>query len=242
MNMPSNLGTLLDPLRAGWMRAARLFDARAQRERLVLSAAAAAVLLLLAQQLWLEPAWRAWSQTRLQLQQAEVTLQQLQAQADQLDQQQQQHTRQLLAELASLRSRVERGDLHTDARRQGLIGPTEMVPLLEQLLSRHSSLRVRSLQSLGQSVLGAPAATSAVPAASAASAAAGSIDPVIYRHGVELSIVGSYADLVAYLQALEALPQQLLWGSLQLKVEQYPQVVLTVRLHTLSLDSAWVEL
>jgi hypothetical protein len=34
----------------------------------------------------------------------------------------------------------------------------------------------------------------------------------------------------------------LLWGSLELKVEQYPHVVLTLRLYTLSLESAWVEL
>jgi MSHA biogenesis protein MshJ len=77
-----------------------------------------------------------------------------------------------------------------------------------------------------------------LPAAAAASATG----PTLYRHGVELSVEGSYADLLSYLQALEALPQQLLWGNLELKVEQYPRVVLTLRLYTLSLASAWVEL
>jgi MSHA biogenesis protein MshJ len=80
------------------------------------------------------------------------------------------------------------------------------------------------------------------PGTPGAGGTASTTGPAIYRHGVELSVEGSYADLLSYLQALEALPQQLLWGSLELKVEQYPHVVLTLRLYTLSLESAWVEL
>jgi hypothetical protein len=33
-----------------------------------------------------------------------------------------------------------------------------------------------------------------------------------------------------------------LWGGLQMKVEQHPRVQLTVRLHTLSLDRGWLEI
>lgn len=240
---PHMLTDLLDQLRAGWVRAARLFDARAPRERLLLSAAGAAVLLMLANQLWLAPAWQAWSAARQQQNQAEAALQQLHLDAEQISAQQRLHAQQLQAELTSLRTRVAQGELPTDARQQGLIGAAEMLPLLEQLLKQHSGLRVRALQSLGRTVLG-EAGPNATPAASATGAgnAASPTGPVIYRHGVELSVEGSYADLLSYLQALEALPQQLLWGSLQLKVEQYPQVLLTLRLHTLSLQSAWVEL
>lgn len=235
------LTDLLDQLRALWTRAARLFDARAPRERLLLSAAGAAVLLMLANQLWLAPAWQAWSSARQQQNQAEAALQQLRLDAEQISAQQRLHAQQLQAELTSLRARVAQGELPTDARQQGLIGAAEMLPLLEQLLKQHSGLRVRALQSLGRTVLGEAGPSSAAPAASA-TGAGNAASPVIYRHGVELSIEGSYADLLSYLQALEALPQQLLWGSLQLKVEQYPQVLLTLRLHTLSLESAWVEL
>jgi MSHA biogenesis protein MshJ len=240
------LADLLDQLRAGWVRAARLFDARAPRERLLLSAAGAAVLLMLVNQLWLEPAWQAWSAARQQQNQAEAALQQLHLDAEQISAQQRLQTQQLQAELTSLRARVAQGELPTDARQQGLISAAEMLPLLEQLLKQHSGLRVRALQSLGRTVLG-EAGPNTAPAASAtgagnAASPTSPTSPVIYRHGVELSVEGSYADLLSYLQALEALPQQLLWGSLQLKVEQYPQVLLTLRLHTLSLQSAWVEL
>jgi len=55
-----------------------------------------------------------------------------------------------------------------------------------------------------------------------------------YRHGVELTLKGSYFDLVQYLAQLERLPARLLWGRTELQVEQYPEVRLTVQVRTLS--------
>ena len=66
--------------------------------------------------------------------------------------------------------------------------------------------------------------------------------PALYRHGVELAVEGSFADLLAYMQALEDMPQRVLWGGVQLKVEQYPKALLTLRIYTLSLDRGWLEL
>jgi type II secretory pathway component PulM len=145
------LPELLDPVRSGWTRTARWFDVRAPRERLLLSAAAAALLLMLLNQLWIEPAWQAWSAARQQQRQTETALQQLRLDAVQIQERQQLHSQQVLAELASLRARVHQGDLQADARQQGLISATEMLPLLEQLLRQHSGLRVRSSRSAGAS-------------------------------------------------------------------------------------------
>jgi MSHA biogenesis protein MshJ len=64
----------------------------------------------------------------------------------------------------------------------------------------------------------------------------------LYRHGMELVLEGSFADLLGYLQAMEALPQRVLWGAVTLKVEQHPKVVLTLRVYTLSRDRAWLEI
>jgi MSHA biogenesis protein MshJ len=55
----------------------------------------------------------------------------------------------------------------------------------------------------------------------------------LYRHGVEMSLTGTYLDLLQYLAALEKLPVRLLWGSTELQVQQYPEVRLTVQLYTL---------
>ena len=55
----------------------------------------------------------------------------------------------------------------------------------------------------------------------------------LYRHGVELSVTGTYLELLQYLSALEELPVRLLWGSAELQTQQYPEVRLTVQLYTL---------
>jgi MSHA biogenesis protein MshJ len=51
---------------------------------------------------------------------------------------------------------------------------------------------------------------------------------------VEVTLKGSYFDLVQYLADLEKLPSPLLWGRVELQVEQYPEVKLTLVVHTLS--------
>ena len=82
----------------------------------------------------------------------------------------------------------------------------------------------------------APAAAPApatVPAAQA---------PLLYRHGVQLVLQGSYLEMIDYLEALEAMPTQLFWGAAALDAAQYPQARLTLTLYTLSLDQKWIAL
>ena len=123
----------------------------------------------------------------------------------------------------SRRQGKDRPQAEAAGQARDLVPPSQMLPLLETLLGRHHGLKVRSLQSLGRTVLGDGT-------------------PTIYRHGVELTVEGRYADLLAYLRALEQSPQRLLWGTLQLRVEQHPNMLLTLRLHTLSTDAHWVEI
>jgi MSHA biogenesis protein MshJ len=105
---------------------------------------------------------------------------------------------------------------------------------------------------LGASALAPPAAASAPPGAAALPspvlappvAAAAAVKPreLLYRHGVEIELQGSYLDMVNYMTALEALPEQLFWGRAKLDAEQYPQVKLTLTLYTMSLDDQWMKL
>ncbi|MQA41784.1 type II secretion system protein GspM [Rugamonas aquatica] len=73
-------------------------------------------------------------------------------------------------------------------------------------------------------------------------AAAQAQTPLLYRHGVQLVLQGSYLEMIDYLEALEALPTQLFWGAAALDAEQYPQARLTLTLYTLSLDQKWIAL
>lgn len=80
----------------------------------------------------------------------------------------------------------------------------------------------------------APAAGPAVPAAKA--------PDLLFRHGVEITLSGSYLDMIAYMEALEAMPTQLFWGKAEFEVDQYPNARLTLTLYTLSMDKKWMKL
>ncbi|MGB9989584.1 type II secretion system protein GspM [Massilia sp. SM-13] len=84
---------------------------------------------------------------------------------------------------------------------------------------------------------GASAAAASAPAVPAPKAR-----EMLYRHGVEIVLQGSYLDMVAYMEALERLPVQLFWGKAQLEAGSYPVAKLTLTLYTLSLDDKWMKL
>lgn len=220
-------------LRARWAALASAFDGRAPRERLLLWAAALAVLVLAADALWLSAAFADWKAARASRLNAELSLQRLDQEIAHAGAQARERARLLQDEAHALRARLRDGD--GDLRDAGhrLVAARDMVPLLEQLLARHGRLEVRAMALLPRVELGG--------AGAAASPASGQ-GPALYRHGVELTVEGSYADLLAYLQALQSLPQQLLWGGMQLSVETHPRIALTLRLHTLGMDRNWLEL
>ena len=227
-------------------RARKAFDGRARRERVLLLAVVLALGLMLADTLWVTPAFKAWGQARTRHAAATAALMQLNNEVARQGAEQRAAEQQLRQDVAQLRERVRAADsaLHGSA----LIPAADMLPVLDRLLTQVGGLRLRSMQSLGRVEVAAgttAAAAVVAPAASSASAAATTAapaGPVLYRHGVELAIEGSYADLLAYLKAIEEMPQQVLWGGVQLKVEQHPKAVLTLRLYTLSLDRTWLEI
>lgn len=92
------------------------------------------------------------------------------------------------------------------------------------------------------STAGQTANAAAVAAATAAAPAAAKPRELLYRHGVEIVLQGSYLDMIQYMDALQALPDQLFWGKAKLDAGQYPAARLTLTLYTLSLDTKWMKL
>ena len=233
-----------------WRTLRRRFDQRAERERLLMIGAALALTLMLADRMWLSPALAAFKLARTQQATAHTALLTLQADTLTLKNLDNTQARQQQVDLATWRQRVRDGDNLLRRHEQTLVGSDRMVGLLEQLLARQGQVRVRAMRSLGRadllnpSTAGVPTlpdkAVGALPAAGAA--APDPAAPSLYRHGVELVLEGSYADLLQYLRAVEALPQRVLWGSVSLKVEQHPKSVLTLRVYTISRDRHWLEI
>jgi MSHA biogenesis protein MshJ len=149
--------------------------------------------------------------------------------------------------LGALRAETERTSADLRTMQKGLVPPERIAPLLESILRANGRLKLVSLTTLPVTTLNDGAAPPAA-APAGAPAAAGATPPVVkspdllYRHGVELTVRGSYLDMVDYMHALETLPTQLFWGKAQLDAEAYPNVRLTLTLYTLSLDSKWMKL
>jgi MSHA biogenesis protein MshJ len=225
----------LDQARASAIRLRRQFDGRAQRERVLLIAVAVAVIWMVADRLWLTPAFKDWTAAGSRQAAANAALQRLNEDIVARGSEARAAEEQLRREVARARERVGQGDAALRAFGATLVGASDMVPMLDRLLSQIGGLRMRSVQSLSRAEVGPPPAAGAASVPTTTAAA-------LYRHGVEITVEGSYADIVSYVRAIEAMPQHVLWGGMQLQVEQHPKVVVTLRLYTLSPDRGWLEI
>ena len=151
--------------------------------------------------------------------------------------------------LGDLRAETARTSEELRTMQKGLVPADRIAPLLETILRANGRLKLVSLKTLPATTLtdaAAPATPATAPATSAPAAAGTPLvvkaPDLLYRHGVELTLRGSYLDMVDYMHALETLPTQLFWGKAQLDAEDYPNVRLTLTLYTLSLDPKWMKL
>ena len=243
MKRPLQPSQALGDLRVRALRLQRQFDQRVVRERLMIIACVLAVVAWASDPLLLTPAFKHWKEQRqlaLGMQQAVVQVRQ-----DQIDRQAQSRAleQQLVQDLATWRRRVQESDANVHQMGGDLVPAADMVGVLRGVLDKTGGLRVRSLQSVPRSEVGGAVALAGAAPASAASAPAAAMPPDVgrlYRQGVDLEVEGNYDDLLAYCQALEALPHHVLWGGMHLKADRHPRLVLTLRLYTLSPDRNWL--
>lgn len=124
----------------------------------------------------------------------------------------------LRAEVALLDGKI------AEAQRR-FTSPQRMRDVLEEMLERDRRLRLVDLKTLPVTDM---------------SATQGPAGRRVFRHGVELTLAGSYLDLYAYLSALEGLKTQLYWGRAEMSVAEYPVATLKLTVYTLSFDQAWL--
>lgn len=149
-----------------------------------------------------------------------------------------------------------RGSLR--ATQKALVPPARMSALLGQMVQQNSRLKLVSLKTLAPAgttdgnfaetpvegavpVLPATGLTTRPPG-TAAPVADEPAQPLLYRHGVEVVLQGAYADMVAYMEALERMPAQVFWGRAVLDATEHDKATLTLTLYTLSLDEKWIAL
>lgn len=227
----------MSDLKSEWKKLAARFDAYSQRERTLLAAALVGGVLLLGFTLLVDPnlsrariADRLAAQQGADIQTVEAQLQSLRAQL-QVD-----PDAGRKAEIARLKSELARVESAVRNLEGGLVAPERMNAVLERLLAGNTGLRLLSLKSLPPVNL----AESGKSAEEEARAAPGSLWLGLYKHGVEVRIEGSYADLYAWLSQLENTQEKILWGDARFQVVEHPRSVMSVTIYTLSTDKAWL--
>jgi MSHA biogenesis protein MshJ len=227
-----------------WQKYVEKMDAASLRERVMIFAAAAVVLIALLNTLLIEP--QLATQRRLSREvaqrQGEMRIMQEQLQALALARQAD-PDRDIRRQLDALKQKASELDARLLEEQRKFAPPEQVGVLLGEMLSRNRKLQLVDMRTLPVASFAGNAAEAdkaplQKPAAGKPAAPAGSGQ--IYRHGVEITVSGSYLDLLGYLKALEKLPSQLYWGRLDLSVSAYPQVTLKLSVYTLSLNLAWL--
>lgn len=222
------------------------FDALSLRERLMVAVAAVAITFFLVDAMLLS----AWSRQNTGLK-ASISEQsaesgRVSAQLKELQARTASHPdAQARARIQEIEQKIAAIDATLQAVSKQLVPPERMATMLEDLLKRNRRLQLVKMTTLPAAELlereQAGVAGAAPSGAEPSSVAAGqSGNQNIFKHGVELTLRGSYFDMLDYLAQIEALPWQMYWGRLKLDARDYRRPVLTLTLYTLSLDKVWL--
>lgn len=210
-------------------------DGMSLRERALIFAAAAFLVVALIDSLFLEPLLVKQKNLSAQVVQQQEKMKEVQAQIASLVQAQQADANSPQRErIRVLRQQITDGDAYLKERRDKLVPPEKMAQLLEQVLNRNGRLQLVALNTLPVSLLIEPSGDAVAVQVTAS-------EKQIYKHGVKITVRGSYADLLQYLTSLEKLPTQMFWGAAKMDVLQHPTAELTLTLYTLSLDKTWLQ-
>ena len=156
--------------------------------------------------------------------------------------------RELKQRIRVAKQHIAKLDAELAQKMKGLIKPTQMAAILEQVLTENTTMRFERIQSLQVEPLLVSAndnkeKTVTTPANNAINVAANSASDVeigVYRHGIEMEFSGSYLETLDYLKQLQQLPWHFYWDDVLFDVLTYPRSRIIIRVHTLSLKEGWI--
>jgi len=220
-----------------WQKAVARFEALKPRERTMVFVAGAVLIGWLVFMLAIDNEWARHRQLSANISRQQTMLAQLQAQTAELMRASAQDPDALgRARIEELRAQLAQFDAELRSVQQGLVPPTRMTRVLEDVLTRNSRVQLVKLKTMPVTALvDREAKGEPVKAVTP-----GNADRLVYKHGIELTLEGGYLDLLDYLTRLEKLPWQMFWARTGIDASHYPRVQMTVMLYTLSLDEAWL--
>lgn len=199
------------------------WQARPARERALMLIVAAALAALLGDRLWTGPAWAERQMARAQAQQAAAALGEVRTRLHQETVAHEQQRQQHVAEKAKLQEELAQ----LQAKSPVPVSSEAALALLETLVARQQGrVQLQALMALPDAKGSALAASAATP---------------LYRHGLQVVVLGPYEALHDYLRLLAHEPQLRLSG-FQLSVREHPELELTLNIEILSSQPEWLTL
>lgn len=222
-------------------------DGLTLRERVTVFAALAAVLLFLCYEIFVTPEYEKSKRLSADIAQRQAESKSMQDQITRMLQARQDDPdRESRERLALMKTRLAEIDAKIAVQERKFTAPAQMRKVVEELLTQSKGVRLVDLKTIPYTSIaeargaGVAPAGAANPAAGRAPKPRAAAERLIFRHGVEITVAGSYLDLLGYLSGLERLPTQVYWGALNVTATQYPVATMKVTIYTLSLDPTWM--
>ncbi|MCP3688863.1 MAG: hypothetical protein GY784_10655 [Gammaproteobacteria bacterium] len=130
-------------------------------------------------------------------------------------------------ELVQLRHKLEEVEEHLRLKTVELINPEDMFLLMSRMIYKESKLTLLHLKR-----------REVKPAIKPVEGEQG--DAGIFRHVLEIKFSGKYADILKYMQSLEALDWQLIWDEVEILSQEHPQLTVGLVISTLSTRKEWL--
>ncbi len=226
-----------------WRQYAAKIDAMSLRERAMIFVAAIVVAVFIVDALFIAPALTSRKALVTRMAQQQVELQVLQTKTREFEKLRADPDAAARARHDSIRRQMTEIDENLKSLQQGLVPAEKMQALLQEMLARNPNLQLVAMRTLPVAPLvekrEQPEKTDATGAPAAPdkpSAAEGNV----FKHGVRITVQGSYANLYEYLARLEKVSARMFWSRASLSAVDYPRLTLTVTIYTLSLDKAWL--
>ena len=231
-------------MKSEWKKYAAKIDAMSLRERISLFGGLLLVIVYIAFMVFIDPAQQRKKVVSAELEKQRAEMQVLQIQIADLAAKRGDPDAANLARRNGLGEQIAGIEVSLKDMNQTLVPAQNMKALLQEMLTHQPRLQLVALKTLPVTPLvekkEKAEKTDAANAAAPAPANTPPVESNVFKHGVEITLQGSYADLYEYLTRVEKLQWRMFWSRASLNAEDSPRLKLTVTIYTLSLDKAWL--
>jgi MSHA biogenesis protein MshJ len=206
-------------------------EAMPLRERVIMFAAIAFSIIALTSTMLLNPLFAKQKALSKKMEGQQAQIKELQAKVQSLSQaKKNDEDAPLRANIAKLKQQLESQQNTISKQQENLVDADKVVGLLEQVLNKNGKLQLVQLKNSVVSPVNNQAKNNAQG------------QKQIFKHSIEITLRGSYLDLLQYLAAVEKARMPLYWANVHFNVIKHPDAVLVLNLYTLSLDKTWLKI